>query len=72
MDIIKTFKFFLYILVLLGLSSTQSFSNDTFRDFVTGISNEAEKKGISLKLIRDFKTKVVFIPRVIELSLIHI
>ena len=68
MDIIKTFKFFLYILISLGLSSTQSFSNDTFSDFVTGISNEAEKKGISLKLIRDFKTKVTFIPRVIELD----
>ena len=68
MDTIKTFKFFLYILISIGLSSTQSFSNDTFSDFVTGISNEAEKKGISLKLIRDFKTKVAFIPRVIELD----
>ena len=68
MDIIKTFKFFLYILISLGFSSTQSFSNDTFSDFVTGISNEAEKKGISLKLIKDFKTKVAFIPRVIELD----
>ena len=68
MDIIKTFKFFLYILISLVLSSTQSFSNDTFSDFVTGISNEAERKGISLKLIEDFKTKVAFIPRVIELD----
>ena len=68
MAIIKTFKFFLYILISLVLLSTQSFSNDTFSDFVTGISNEAEKKGISLKLIRDFKTKVAFIPRVIELD----
>ena len=68
MDIIKTFKFFLYILISLGLSSTQSFSNDTFSDFVTSISNEAEKKGISLKLISDFKSKVAFIPRVIELD----
>ena len=68
MAIIKTFKFVLYILVSLVLLSTQAFSNETFSDFVTGISNEAEKKGISLKLIRDFKTKVVFIPRVIELD----
>ena len=68
MDKIKTFKFFLYILISLGLSSTQSFSNDTFSDFVSGISNEAEKKGISLKLIKDFKTKVAFIPIVIELD----
>ena len=68
MAIIKTFKFFLYILISLGLLSTQAFSNDTFRDFVAGISNEAEKKGISLKLIKDFKTKVAFIPRVIELD----
>ncbi len=66
MAIIKTFKFFLYIPISLGLLSTQAFSNDTFSDFVRGISNEAEKKGISLKLIRDFKTKVAFIPRVIE------
>ena len=68
MAIIKTFKFFLYILISLVLLSTQAFSNDTFSDFVTGISNEAERKGISLKLIRDFKTKVAFIPRVIELD----
>ena len=68
MAIIKTFKFFLYILTSLVLLSTQAFSNDTFSDFVTGISNEAKKKGISLKLIRDFKTKVAFIPRVIELD----
>ena len=68
MTIIKTFKFFLYILISLVLLSTQAFSNDTFSDFVTGISNEAEKKGISLKLIKDFKTKVAFIPRVIELD----
>ncbi len=68
MAIIKTFKFFLYIQISLFLLSTQSFSNDTFGDFVTGISNEAEKKGISLKLIKDFKTKVAFIPRVIELD----
>ncbi|MDC3172882.1 lytic murein transglycosylase [Alphaproteobacteria bacterium] len=68
MAIIKTFKFFLYILISLVLLSTQAFSNDTFSDFVTGISNEAERKGISLKLIEDFKTKVAFIPRVIELD----
>ena len=68
MAIIKTFKFFLYILISLVLLSTQAFSNDTFSDFVTGISNEAERKGISLKLIKDFKTKVAFIPRVIELD----
>ena len=68
MYIIKTFKFFLYILISLVLLSTQAFSNDTFSDFVTGISNEAERKGISLKLIKDFKTKVAFIPRVIELD----
>ncbi len=68
MAIIKTFKFFLYILISLVLLSNQAFSNDSFSDFVTGISNEAEKKGISLKLIKDFKTKVAFIPRVIELD----
>ncbi len=68
MAIIKTFKFFLYILTSLFLLSTQAFSNDTFSDFVKSISNEAEKKGISLKLIKDFKTKVSFIPRVIELD----
>ena len=68
MAIIKTFKFFLYILISLVLLSAQAFSNDTFSDFVTGISNEAERKGISSKLIKDFKTKVAFIPRVIELD----
>ena len=68
MAIIKTFKFFLYILISLGLLTTQAFSNDTFSQFIIGISNEAEKKGISFKLIRDFKNKVTFIPRVIELD----
>ena len=68
MAIIKTFKFFLYILISLVLLSNQAFSNDSFSDFVTGISNEAERKGISSKLIKDFKTKVAFIPRVIELD----
>ena len=68
MAIIKTFKFFLYILISLVLLSTQASSNNSFSDFVTGISNEAERKGISLKLIKDFKTKVAFIPRVIELD----
>ena len=68
MAIIRKFKFFLYILISLGYLSTKAFSNETFSDFVAGISNDAEKKGISLKLIRDFKTKVTFIPRVIELD----
>ena len=68
MAIIKTFKFFLYILISLVLLSNQASSNNSFSDFVTGISNEAERKGISSKLIKDFKTKVAFIPRVIELD----
>ena len=68
MDMIKTFKFFLYILISLVLLSNQASSNNSFSDFVTGISNEAERKGISSKLIKDFKTKVAFIPRVIELD----
>ena len=65
---IRIFKFFLHIIIFLGSLSYQSFASQNFSDFVTGISNEAEKKGISLKLIKDFKTKVAFIPRVIELD----
>ena len=50
------------------LFSFKAFSQNDFNQFLSDISKEAEKKGIATKLIKDFKNKTVFIPRVIELD----
>ena len=50
------------------LFSFKAFSQNDFKQFLSDISKEAEKKGIATKLIKDFKNKTVFIPRVIELD----
>ena len=61
---------FLKITIFLNLFlfSFKAFSQNDFNQFLSDISKEAEKKGISTKLIKDFKNKTVFIPRVIELD----
>ena len=46
----------------------KAFSQNDFKQFLSDISKEAEKKGIATNLIKDFKNKTVFIPRVIELD----
>ena len=61
--------FFKIIIFLnLFLFSFKAFSQSDFKQFLSDISKEAEKKGIATKLIKDFKNKTVFIPRVIELD----
>ena len=50
------------------LFSFKNFSQNDFKQFLSDISKEAEKKGIATKLIKDFKNKTIFIPRVIELD----
>ena len=61
---------FFKITILLNflLFSFKAFSQNDFNQFLSDISKEAEKKGIATKLIKDFKNKTVFIPRVIELD----
>ena len=65
---IRMFKVYIFIITFLNSLSSQALSNDTFNNFVKGISKEAEKKGVSVKVIKDYKSKVSFIPRVIELD----
>ena len=65
---IRMTKFYVLILILLNTLSSQAFSSDKFSTFIEKISNEAKKKGISSKVIYDFKSKVSFVPRVIELD----
>ena len=62
------FKVYIFIITFLNSLSSQALSNDTFNNFVKGISKEAEKKGVSVKVIKDYKSKVSFIPRVVELD----
>ena len=63
------FYYFKIIIFLnLFLFSFKAFSQNDFKEFLSDISKEAEKKGIATKLIKDFKNKTVFIPRVIELD----
>lgn len=60
------FKITIFLNLL--LFSFKAFSQNDFKQFLSDISKEAEKKGIATKLIKDFKNKTVFIPRVIELD----
>ncbi len=68
MTIIRTFKVYIFVFISLNLLSYNALSNDLFNSFVTLISKEAKTKGVSLEVIKDFKSKVSFIPRVIELD----
>ena len=68
----KTRKLQVYISILtfiaFNLLTSQSFSNESFSTFVVKISKEAKLKGISKRVIENFKNKVSFIPRVVELD----
>ena len=63
-----SYYFKIIIFLNLFLFSFKAFSQNDFKEFLSDISKEAEKKGIATKLIKDFKNKTVFIPRVIELD----
>ena len=41
---IRMFKVYIFIITFLNSLSSQALSNDTFNNFVKGISKEAEKK----------------------------
>ena len=66
--LMMSYYFKLIIFLNLFLFSFKAFSQNDFKQFLSDISKEAEKKGIATKLIKDFKNKTVFIPRVIELD----
>ena len=63
-----SYYFKIIIFLNLFLFSFKAFSQNDFKQFLSDISKQAEKKGIASKLIKDFKNKTVFIPRVIELD----
>ena len=63
-----SYYFKIIIFLNLFLFSFKAFSQNDFKQFLSDISKQAEKKGIATKLIKDFKSKTVFIPRVIELD----
>ena len=69
-EVIFMMSYYFKIIIFLNLFlfSFKAFSQNDFKEFLSDISKEAEKKGITTKLIKDFKNKTVFIPRVIELD----
>ena len=66
--LMMSYYFKIIIFLNLFLFSFKAFSQNDFKQFLSDISKQAEKKGIATKLIKDFKSKTVFIPRVIELD----
>ena len=66
--LMMSYYFKIIIFLNLFLFSFKAFSQNDFKQFLSDISKEVEKKGIATKLIKDFKNKTVFIPRVIELD----
>ena len=68
MFIDRFFNIRLIIISLYVFFPHMSYSDEKFTLFVTNISNEALKKGISQKVVSQFKKKVSYIPRVIELD----
>ena len=67
MNFLNLFKFFLFIIFIL-LLPVSSFAKANFNEIVQQVSKEAEQKGISKKVINEFKKKTKFIKRVIELD----
>jgi membrane-bound lytic murein transglycosylase B len=66
-----THKFFNIHLIIISLFIFFPFtsqSDEKFNAFISNISSEAHKKGISKKVINQFKKNVSYIPRVIELD----
>ncbi|MBL6851167.1 MAG: lytic murein transglycosylase [Alphaproteobacteria bacterium] len=56
------------IYVSFFIFSFKAFSQNDFNTFLLKMSKEAEQKGVSTQIIKDFQKKSVFIPRVIELD----
>ena len=68
MLISRNLKFNLFLFILSIFFPFTSHSNEKFNVFINNISNDAQKKGISDKVIKEFKKKAYFIPRVIQLD----
>ena len=65
---LKSINRLLIITTFFVIYSFQALSNNKFNKFVNDISNEALQNGISNKVLIEYKKKVSFIPRVIELD----
>ena len=65
---LKSINRLLIITIFFVIYSFQALSNNKFDKFVNDISNEAIQNGISKKVLTEYKKKVSFIPRVIELD----
>ena len=59
---------FLIFIIFIFLLPTSSFAKANFNEIVQQVSKEAEQKGISSKVIDEFKNKTKFIKRVVELD----
>ena len=67
MNFSNLFKFLLFITIFF-LFPISSFAMANFNEIVQQVSKEAEQKGISSKVINEFKNKTKFIKRVVELD----
>jgi membrane-bound lytic murein transglycosylase B len=66
MNISNVLKSIIYVSFF--IFSFKAFSQNDFNTFLLKMSKEAEQKGVSTQIIKDFQKKSVFIPRVIELD----
>jgi len=66
MNVSNVLKSIIYISFF--IFSFKAFSQNDFNTFLLKMSKEAEQKGVSTQIIKDFQKKSVFIPRVIELD----
>ena len=66
MNVSNVLKSIIYVSFF--IFSYKAFSQNDFNTFLLKISKEAEQKGVSTQIIKDFQKKSVFIPRVIELD----
>ena len=66
MNVSNVLKSIIYVSFF--IFSYKAFSQNDFNTFLFKMSKEAEQKGVSTQIIKDFQKKSVFIPRVIELD----
>ena len=67
MNFLNLFKFLLFIIIIFSFPIS-SFAKANFNEIVQQVSKEAKQKGISSKVINEFKNKTKFIKRVVELD----
>ena len=68
MFIFKYFRFFLILITIFATFPLKVYSDAKFNSFIDNVSSKAKKRGISDKIIKEFKKNAHFIPRVIELD----